>query len=112
MAAPARAAYVSRKTKETQIEAILNIDGGEIELPDSAKLNGERKNEHAYQASTSQYIDIDTGIGFLDHMLHALSKHAGWSLFLRTKGDLHSTLCSVRNIICRRVAYFLRRGRL
>jgi imidazoleglycerol phosphate dehydratase HisB len=27
----------------------------------------------------------------LDHMLHALAKHAGWSLRIRCKGDLHST---------------------
>jgi imidazoleglycerol-phosphate dehydratase len=26
----------------------------------------------------------------LDHMLHALAKHAGWSLALNCKGDLHS----------------------
>ncbi|KAF3925644.1 Histidinol-phosphatase [Orbilia brochopaga] len=32
---------------------------------------------------------IDTGIGFLDHMYHALSKHAGWSLQMVCQGDLH-----------------------
>ncbi|KAK6349732.1 imidazoleglycerol-phosphate dehydratase [Orbilia brochopaga] len=32
---------------------------------------------------------IDTGIGFLDHMYHALSKHAGWSLQMVCEGDLH-----------------------
>ena len=88
--APRRAAVVQRDTKETQIEVVLDIDGGQIELPDSAKANGERSNKHAFQSSESQYIDIDTGIGFLDHMLHAWSKHAGWSLYLRTRGDLHS----------------------
>ena len=101
-AAARRAAAVTRNTKETQIIVVLDIDGGEIELPDSAKVNGERKNKHAYQASKSQYIDIDTGIGFLDHMLHAWSKHAGWSLFLRTKGDLYSRSKSLhsRDIEC------------
>lgn len=44
---------------------------------------------HATQLSTSQSITITTGIGFLDHMIHALSKHAGWSLRLRCSGDLH-----------------------
>ncbi|KAL9054754.1 MAG: hypothetical protein Q9162_003952 [Coniocarpon cinnabarinum] len=84
-----RSAVVQRNTKETQIEIVLDIDGGQIELPDSATVNGERKNKHAFQASKAQYIDVDTGIGFLDHMLHALAKHAGWSLYLRTNGDLH-----------------------
>ncbi|KAM0339230.1 hypothetical protein ACHAPQ_001767, partial [Fusarium lateritium] len=37
----------------------------------------------------SQKIAVNTGIGFLDHMLHALAKHAGWSLALNCKGDLH-----------------------
>lgn len=91
--APPRSAKVTRDTKETQIEVVLNIDGGAVDLPNSAKENGERKNKHAFQASKAQYIDIDTGIGFLDHMLHALAKHAGWSLYLRTKGDLYSECC-------------------
>lgn len=86
-----RAASVSRDTKETQISVILNIDGGQLSLPPSASVNGERKNKHAFQLSKTQYIDIDTGIGFLDHMLHALAKHGGWSLFVRTNGDLYST---------------------
>ena len=92
MGSAARAAYVARNTKETQIEVVLNLDGGQLELTESMKVDGERKNKHAFQASKSQYVDIDTGIGFLDHMLHALSKHAGWSLYLRTNGDLHSKL--------------------
>lgn len=86
-----RQAVVTRNTKETQIEVVLDIDGGEISVPGTVNEHGERKNKHAFQASKSQYIDIDTGIGFLDHMLHALGKHAGWSLYLRTVGDLHST---------------------
>jgi imidazoleglycerol-phosphate dehydratase len=32
---------------------------------------------------------ISTGIGFFDHMLHALAKHAKWSLLLTCRGDLH-----------------------
>lgn len=87
-----RAASVSRDTKETKIEVILCIDGGELTIPEtltqSSTKNSERKNAHAFQSSKSQYIDVDTGIGFLDHMIHALAKHGGWSLFLRTKGDL------------------------
>lgn len=56
---------VSRNTLETQIEIKLSLD-------------------------PSQFITkISTGIGFLDHMIAALSKHAGWSLDLITRGDLH-----------------------
>jgi imidazoleglycerol-phosphate dehydratase len=36
----------------------------------------------------SAYASIDTGIGFLDHMLGSLAIHAGWSLTLLCRGDL------------------------
>lgn len=107
-----RVATVKRATKETSIHIILAVDGGQLEgLPaevQNADPDAPRKNAHAFQSSKTQYIDIDSGIGFLDHMyeyprrghatstltlprrLHALSKHAGWSLYLRTNGDLHS----------------------
>lgn len=52
-------------------------------------LHTSNNPSHATQSSTSQSITINTGIGFLDHMIHALSKHAGWSLSLRCIGDLH-----------------------
>lgn len=45
---------------------------------------------HATQFTPTQQITISTGIGFLDHMLHALAKHGGWSLAVRAKGDLYS----------------------
>lgn len=32
---------------------------------------------------------VDTGIGFLDHMLTALGKHGRFNLSLKCKGDLH-----------------------
>ncbi len=57
-----RAATIERKTKETQISVALSLDGGEIV--------------------------IDTGIGFFDHMLHALAFYAGFGLQLTAKGDL------------------------
>ncbi|KAI8967639.1 imidazoleglycerol phosphate dehydratase [Mycotypha africana] len=60
-----RTATIKRKTNETDIKISLNLDD---------KLN--------------QKIDINTGIGFLDHMLHALAKHGGWSLSVSCKGDL------------------------
>lgn len=54
----------NRKTKETDIVLSLNING-----------SGKSK--------------IDTGVGFFDHMLEALSKHALFDLELSCKGDLH-----------------------
>ncbi|KAI8989450.1 Imidazoleglycerol-phosphate dehydratase-domain-containing protein [Pilobolus umbonatus] len=62
----ARKATLARKTNETDIKVFINLDD---------KLD--------------QKIHIDTGIGFLDHMYHALAKHGGWSLNLTCKGDLH-----------------------
>ncbi len=59
-----REAKVARKTSETDIEVALNLDG------------------------TGKY-DIDTGIGFLDHMLESLSRHSLIDLNVRSKGDLH-----------------------
>ena len=59
-----REAKVARKTTETEIEVALNLDG------------------------TGKY-DIDTGIGFLDHMLESLSRHSLIDLKVRAKGDLH-----------------------
>jgi imidazoleglycerol-phosphate dehydratase len=59
----ARSAHVERTTKETEIIVDLNIDG-------------------------SNNSTIDTGIGFFDHMLDALQKHAGFDLTVRAKGDL------------------------
>lgn len=60
----ARQASVRRDTRETQIELSLSLDG------------------------TGQ-AQIDTGIGFLDHMLTALCKHGRFDLTLRCQGDLH-----------------------
>jgi imidazoleglycerol-phosphate dehydratase len=83
-----RVASINRDTNETKVQIILNLDGGALE--DVPKQNGERKNHHAFQSSKAQYIDIDTGIGFLDHMIHQLAKHGGWSLYVRCSGDIHS----------------------
>lgn len=84
-----RSATINRDTNETKIQLSMNLDGGALDnASDDSSSNGEAKS-HAAQASKSQQIDIDTGIGFLDHMLHAMAKHAGWSLRIRTRGDLH-----------------------
>jgi len=63
----ARKGKVSRKTKETSINVEVNIDG-----------KGQYK--------------IDTGIGFLDHMLEQLSKHSLIDLTVKAKGDTHIDL--------------------
>jgi imidazoleglycerol-phosphate dehydratase len=96
MAAPrARTAVVSRITNETTVHILLNIDGGV--LPERKNVidslpNRKKDVLHATQASKFQTIAVDSGIGFLDHMIHALAKHAGWSLHLHCRGDLHSTI--------------------
>ena len=83
-----RAATLNRDTNETKIQLQLNLDGGPFPVTEESETNGVSK-DHASQDSKSQQISVDTGIGFLDHMLHALAKHGGWSMRLRTKGDLH-----------------------
>ena len=59
-----RTADLHRKTNETDIKVSINIDG------------------------TGQY-DIDTGIGFLDHMLEQLARHSLMDITLKAAGDLH-----------------------
>ena len=59
-----RIANVVRTTKETDISVAVNLDG------------------------TGAY-DVETGIGFLDHMLEQLSRHSLIDLTVRAKGDLH-----------------------
>jgi imidazoleglycerol-phosphate dehydratase len=60
----ARTATVNRKTRETDISVTINLDGSGVS-------------------------DIQTGIGFFDHMLDQLSKHSLIDLKIRAKGDLH-----------------------
>ena len=62
-----RIAKINRKTKETSIEVEINLDG-----------KGSYK--------------INSGIGFLDHMLEQLSKHSLIDINLKAKGDLHIDL--------------------
>ncbi|KAF5689417.1 imidazoleglycerol-phosphate dehydratase [Fusarium denticulatum] len=85
---PTRWAALTRDTNETKIQLALNLDGGDFPPDTDSRLLNDG-DSHASQASKSQKIAVNTGIGFLDHMLHALAKHAGWSLALNCKGDLH-----------------------
>jgi imidazoleglycerol-phosphate dehydratase/histidinol-phosphatase len=59
-----RVGTVERKTKETVITAVVDLDGD----------------------GTAQ---VSTGIGFFDHMLEQLAKHGGFDLSLSANGDLH-----------------------
>lgn len=61
---PQRKATVTRKTKETNIKIELNLDG-------------------------SGKTDIQTGLGFFDHMLDQVGKHSGADLSIKVEGDLH-----------------------
>ncbi len=58
-----RTASISRTTSETDIAVTLNLDG-------------------------SGRSDIDTGIGFFDHMLRSFAKHGFFDLTAQVKGDL------------------------
>jgi len=60
----ARRASVKRKTRETDIDLVLDLDG-----------EGRSR--------------IATGVGFLDHMLTAFATHGRFDLDVRCKGDLH-----------------------
>ena len=91
----ARIVLIERITKETKVQVALSLDGGPLDLlPKDAKfpssIPDQDTEHHASQNSASQQIWIWTGVGFLDHMLHALAKHGGWSLRVRTHGDLAS----------------------
>ncbi len=59
-----RDAKIERNTKETQITCYLNLDG-------------------------SGQSEVDTGIGFFDHMLQAFARHGFFDLKLTCKGDLY-----------------------
>jgi imidazoleglycerol-phosphate dehydratase len=60
----ARTARIQRKTAETEIELELNLDG-------------------------SGQAEVQTGVGFLDHMLQLLAKHGALDLRVAARGDLH-----------------------
>lgn len=101
MATP-RTTTLTRSTNETKIQISLSLDGGALPAYEPSPhfqsssstgtgIEPPTDAPHATQFTPTQQITINTGIGFLDHMLHAWAKHAGWSLAVRAKGDLYST---------------------
>ena len=63
----ARVANIARKTKETEIQVELGLDG------------------------SGQY-EVETGIAFFDHMLESFAKHGLFDLHLSARGDLEVDL--------------------
>lgn len=59
-----RTSDISRVTAETDIRLSLDLDGSGVS-------------------------DVDTGIGFLDHMLTLLARHARFDLYVKAKGDVY-----------------------
>lgn len=59
-----RSAKIERNTKETQIKVEVNLDGKGV-------------------------YDVDTGIGFLNHMIEQISHHSLIDISMQVKGDLH-----------------------
>ena len=59
-----RSATIKRKTKETDIEVAVNLDGSGV-------------------------AEISTGIGFFDHMLDLLARHSRIDVKIKAVGDLH-----------------------
>jgi imidazoleglycerol-phosphate dehydratase len=58
----ARTAEINRKTRETEVSAAVDLDGGDV--------------------------DATTGLGFFDHMLELLGRHGRLGLRVRATGDL------------------------
>ena len=59
-----RTATIKRKTKETDIEVAVNLDGTGVSV-------------------------VSTGIGFFDHMLDLLARHSRIDITVKADGDLH-----------------------
>ena len=59
-----RKASIKRKTKETDIEVAVNLDGSGVS-------------------------EVATGIGFFDHMLDLLARHSRFDITVKAIGDLH-----------------------
>ncbi|WP_100446210.1 imidazoleglycerol-phosphate dehydratase HisB [Glycomyces xiaoerkulensis] len=60
-----RTSHITRTTGETGVDVQVGLDGSE------------------------RTVEVATGVGFFDHMLHQLGKHGGFDLRINVKGDLH-----------------------
>lgn len=72
-----REAFIKRETRETAIRLYLDLDGGSYGEEAAARMV---KNESGRR--------IDSGCGFLNHMLELLSAHGGMGLELSCRGDI------------------------
>ncbi len=61
---PERTAFIKRETSETKIEIKLSLDG-------------------------TGKAEIDSGLGFFDHMLEQIARHSGCNIMIRVEGDLY-----------------------
>ena len=64
-----RKSQIERNTKETQIALSLNLDG-----------DGK--------------YDVDTGVGFFDHMMTLFACHSGFDLSVKCKGEADCSKCN------------------
>lgn len=86
--AGSRTGSATRESRETRVTVTLDLDGGAIQ--------------------------VDTGIGFLDHMLSAFATHGGFALDVLARGDLdvdaHHTVEDVGIVLGEALRAALRRG--
>ena len=67
-----RTSNIERNTNETKISLSLNLD-------------------------SKDKMEIDTGCGFLDHMLTLFASHGNFSLAVKCKGDINERYIYIRN---------------
>lgn len=70
-ATPPRRATRERRTAETRVRVVLDLDRAELD------------------GASGVDSGIDTGVGFLDHMLTLLARHGGFALAVAAEGDRH-----------------------
>ncbi len=83
-AAAARTATIQRKTKETEVEVTINLDGSGG-YRDKMLAKG-----HACMLATLPCAGVciaETPVGFLNHMLDQISSHGLFDLTVKAKGD-------------------------
>ena len=92
-----RSATVHRHTSETQIDLTLDLDPPQLPLkPRAEEQDAPASSDEAPDPATPAPpvptptpTTIHTGVGFFDHMLHHIAKHARLFLTVRCTGDTH-----------------------